>query len=142
MARGTCFIRPRWCMISRSHDELCQTNGSSAVATRSCARDTLVSEKSDELRIEPELSERLGKLAEELGVSVNELMGGIMWWAVENARPGEIHLVNKSQEVLVDQPGSVWFEGTCQLDFRGRRVVVDRLEQLIEKRERREGRKP
>ena len=95
-----------------------------------------------ELRIEPDLSERLVKLAEELGVSVNELMGGIMWWAVENARPGEIHLVNKSQEVLVDQPGSVWFEGTCQLDFRGRRVVVDRLEQLIEKRERREGRKP
>ena len=41
-----------------------------------------------ELRFEAQLAERVKKLAEDAGVSVNQLLQGLAQWAVENAVRG------------------------------------------------------
>jgi hypothetical protein len=90
-----------------------------------------------ELRFDTDVYESVARLADEVGVSLNQLMQGITRWAVANAHPGEFvgdHVRDASGDPLVtrDQPGVVWFANEednvpCfELDFTERRVVRER----------------
>ena len=61
------------------------------------------------LRFDDEVYAGVKKLAEDSGISVNQLMQGIARWAMRNGRPGEPY--NDSDGHLRErlQPGCVWF---------------------------------
>lgn len=63
-----------------------------------------------ELRFDADVAEKVKKLADEVGVSVNQLMHGIARWTTETAHLGEPRY-NRAGKVIVDweQQGCVWW---------------------------------
>ena len=62
-----------------------------------------------ELRIDADVVSELQKLAERVGVSVNQLMQGIARWAVGHAHPGEADVDDHGIISTRPQLGCVWF---------------------------------
>jgi hypothetical protein len=63
-----------------------------------------------ELRFDADVAEKVKELADEVGVSVNQLMQGIARWTTQTARLGEPKY-NRAGKVVVDwtQEGCVWW---------------------------------
>jgi len=104
------------------------------MARRKVKQDELTEKTRLQLRIDTDLANRLEKLADDVGVSTNQLLQGVMRWAVENAHPGEISKFGTVIETR-PRPGCVWFGRNAptseddessvafELDFTERRVV-------------------
>jgi hypothetical protein len=97
-----------------------------------------------ELRFDADVYDSVNKLADQVGVSLNQLMQGITRWAVEHSNPGEfvggrVHDENDVPMTTRDQAGVVWFgdqSPVFELDFTERRVVRELTEKTEVKRAR------
>lgn len=93
-----------------------------------------------ELRLDDDVYQRVKAVSQEADISINQLIQGVLRWAMMYAHPGEADYVEKGGCEVVeaaDVPGCVWFgrsageddggfdEGTIifQLDFSERHVV-------------------
>ena len=62
-----------------------------------------------ELRFDHEVFEGVRKLADEAGISVNQLMLGLAQWAVQHGKVGEPIVTQGKFFEVKDQPGVVYF---------------------------------
>jgi hypothetical protein len=62
-----------------------------------------------ELRFDPELTERVKRLADDAGVSVNQLLQGLSQWAVDNAVRGEPYRDENGLVRVREQAGCIFF---------------------------------
>lgn len=61
------------------------------------------------LRLDAQLHEDLTALADEVGVSVNQLAGAVLRWAVDRAHVGEPHEDRSGRVVGIESEQGVWF---------------------------------
>lgn len=61
-----------------------------------------------ELRLDTPLVEQLKRLADQNGISVNQLMQGVARWAVEKLQPGEPIRDEDGHVTIRQQPGCLW----------------------------------
>lgn len=102
-----------------------------------------------ELRFDQDLADEVKTLADTIGISVNQLIQGVMRWAIEHGHPGEPVEEGGPDHMIPTRPvpGTVWFGRSedepdrllgpddvepglrayvaFMLDFTERRVVVD-----------------
>ena len=62
-----------------------------------------------ELRFDTDVAERVQSLADQIGISLNQLMQGLARWATQNAIVGEPHRDEEGNVRNRTQEGSVWF---------------------------------
>ena len=62
-----------------------------------------------ELRFDSEVYEGIRRLAEQSGISVNQLMQGLAGWAIKRGIPGESERDEDGFVKVRDQPGCVFF---------------------------------
>ena len=60
-------------------------------------------------RLETKVASELTRIAEETGVSVNQLVNGILKWAVQNAHVGEAEYQGSYDIGTNEVAGCVWF---------------------------------
>lgn len=95
-----------------------------------------------ELRIDNDVALALRALADEIGVSVNQLMNGVSRWCVSNANAGKPYRIGPGIYDTIEYEGAVWFgkdgepePGVARtggdgfiaftLDFSDRRALID-----------------
>jgi hypothetical protein len=79
-----------------------------------------------ELRFDAEVYDAIAQLAEQAGISVNQLMQGVSRWAVSCAHLGDppILAAGAVENDAEPQPGCIWFGRTPQpfLDEKGKKI--------------------
>jgi len=103
-----------------------------------------------ELRFDADVARSVTALADEAGISLNQLMQGLARWALWHGHPGEpklgremkVETIERVREVegSIERPGCIWF-GEVAYDLngpgRGERVPDERVMFMLDFSERR-----
>lgn len=85
-----------------------------------------------EIRIDPDTHSALKDLSDQIGVSMNQVIEGILVWAAERSHAGYPSPINSQASAIDTDPGpAVWF-GESGFDDEGREVGDARFDFLLD----------